>query len=131
MPRWNGNARHPYAPDPTERMSDILGPNPPGKPPGTGPDLWQDLVNVNRRVPPGSPPGTQPVDLATRASNLTRGDLIRLVGFYPTKNNPNPQANLALKELDVDDIQKIADILQDYNGMKYGTIVGTVCCSCG
>ena len=101
-------AKEPNAPRPEERFVDIVASMPREK----FPDGWDP--GVKQKIP-----------------NLTRGDLMRLGGWMPRdyKGAPIPALSEALKPLTVADLHTLAEVLEAFNDMDYGTSM-YFCCTC-
>jgi hypothetical protein len=67
-----------------------------------------------------------------KIQNITRGDLMRLGGWMPRDpytKAVNEALSPALQQLTIADLKSIAEALEEFNGMSYGTSI-YFCCTC-
>ncbi|CAI4030434.1 hypothetical protein DNFV4_00862 [Nitrospira tepida] len=102
------------------------------KPPAAG-DKLKDILPFDPYQNGGRIPGTNPPRnyvWKDKYNVVTRGDLMRLVGWMPLdgRGNENPTLSDPLKALDVQDMQALTEMLGHFNGMKYAGVY--FCCTC-
>jgi hypothetical protein len=87
------------------------------------PKYW--TTELNRGGPTGTGWGWK-----DKYSDVTRGDLMRLVGWVPKdpQGKEIKEVSAVLESLDVEDMLTLSRILEDHNGMTYRGIY--FCCSC-